>query len=200
MHGASGGADDGLTLIEMVVAIGVLMIVLVSSLAVFITVQKSQQTAEGTDRAIQLANSRLERIRQLDWQQIGFYQNTYNATTSGTNYTTYVPSGEATIILGSTDPNTVEANKIKPYEVTAAAEARNTFTVYTTITWGRDPSLGLPSTSATTASGQYSFRRVRVTVIWKSNGNGATHKVVTESWFAPKGFHEAPPGVPVANE
>jgi type II secretory pathway pseudopilin PulG len=163
--------DDGLTLVEMVVALGILMVVLTASLSVFITVQHSQQTAEGTDRAIQLANSRIERIRQLDWRNIGFYDNTYNTAVAGTDYETgyRAPLAETTVKLGPTEPTANISpvdNRILPYQVTA--ESRNRFTVYTTITYGRDTSL--------------------------------SHKVVSESWFAPQGYEEAPPGVVVSTE
>jgi Tfp pilus assembly protein PilV len=190
-------ADDGLTMMEMVVAVGVLMVVMLSTLGVFLTVQHAQQHAEGTDRATQLATSRIERIRQLAWRDIGFYQNTYNTTTSSTDYSTRIPSGEATVILGTTDPNTV-ANRINPYEVTT--EHRNRFTVYTTITYGVDSALGLPRTSATSGTNQYSFKRVRVTVEWQASGTGQVHTVVNESWFSPQSFEQAPPAISVTME
>lgn len=195
--------DDGLTLVEMVVALGILMVVLIASLSVFITVQHSQQTAEGTDRAIQLANSRIERIRQLDWRDIGFYENTYNGAVAGTDYESKyrAPLAETSVKLGPTEPSanmTPVDNRLLPYQVTV--ESRNRFTVYTTITYGRDTSLSLPQSSGTTGPSEYSFKRVRVSVTWKSNGTGAPHTVVSESWFAPQGYEEAPPGVVVSTE
>ena len=198
--------DDGVTLMELVVAIGVLMVVLSASLAVFITVQKSQQTAEGTDRAIQLANGRIERIRQLDWEDIGFYNDTFYTDIAGTDYNTREtvmkatatqenPEPETTVSLGDTETNT-GTNIITPYEITT--EIRNKFTVYTTITWGRNAALGLPYTFAPySPADPYSYKRVRVTVIWQSNGNGGEHSVTSETWFAPQGYDKAPPGVPV---
>jgi Tfp pilus assembly protein PilW len=205
--------DDGLTLMEMVVAIGILMVVLVASLSVFITVQYAQRTAEGTDRAIQLANGRIERIRQLDWNQVGFYDNTFNAsanagskTDNGTTAADYnavaMPSGESTVRVGTTDPNTIPANIIDPYQVTT--ETGTKFSVYTTITWGTHPTYGAPtesgSTGTPTDNERYSFKRVRVTVTWQSGGNGASHKTVNETWFAPQSDDEAPPGIIVRDE
>lgn len=205
--------DEGLTLAEMVVAIGIVMIVLIAALSAFVTAKKAQQTAEGTDRAIQTANSRIERIRQLDWADIGFYQDTYiNATngavamgdpkTTSDDYLATIPivegSPESPVgYLGTTDTSTVEANKIKPYEVTT--ETRNKFHVYTTITWGRNAALGLPYVTGPyySTANPYSFKRVTVTIKWQSGGNGAWHKTTTETWFAPEGHDAAPPGVPV---
>lgn len=204
--------DEGLTLAEMVVAIGIVMIVLVAALSAFVGAKKAQQTAEGTDRAIQVANSRIERIRQLDWVDIGFYQDTYTNATNGAtamgdpkttsaDYLATLPiiegSPEAPVgYLGATDPNTA-ANQIKPYEVTT--ETRNKFHVYTTITWGRNTALGLPYATGPyySAANPYSFKRITVTIKWRSNGNGASHTTTTETWFAPEGIDAAPPGVPV---
>lgn len=209
--------DDGLTLIEMVVAIGVLMVVLLSSLAVFVTVQHAQQTAEGTDRAIQLINSRIERIRQLDWTTAGFDQNDYDAVWSAcacasvksdydTNYRSIDGNVESTVFIprsAAAPAVEVAPADLKPYEVTT--EARNKFEVFTTITWGTKR-YGSESAvqaanreSDTTQSGPefYSFKRVRITVVWKSNGTGSTHRTVDESWFSPKGYQEVPPNIPV---
>lgn len=204
--------DDGLTLVEMVVALGILMVVLVASLSVFITVQYSQRTAEGTDRAIQLANGRIERIRQLNWNQIGFYNNTFtanaaataqsdNATTSSDYNAVAMPAGETTVSVGTTEPtSTLPANIIDPYQVTT--ETGTKFNVYTTITWGTHPTLGAPTQSGSTLPSDqyYSFKRVRVTVTWQTGGTGAPHKTVNETWFAPQGEDEAPPGIIVRDE
>lgn len=204
------GRDEGLTLAEMVVAIGIVMVVLVAALSAFVTAKKAQQTAEGTDRATQVANSRIERIRQMDWVDIGFYSNTYTTATNGAtalgdpktttaDYLATIPviegSPEASVVFGTTDPNTA-ANQIKPYEVTT--EALNKFHVYTTITWGRNTALGLPYIATPySASNPYSFKRVTITIKWRSGGTGNLHSQTTETWFAPEGHDAAPPGVPV---
>lgn len=192
--------DAGLTLIEMVVSIGIVMAVLVAVLSVFVTAKKAQATAEGTDGATQLATSQLEQIRQLDWRDIGFDNPTYvTATTAGTkgatattaaDYAAHMPSGESSVRFTTPPPIT-----LKPY---ATVTDRNTFTVYTTITWGVEAelqALNPTQTSATTLAGQYTFKRVRVTVEWKSGGSGAAHTVTNETWFAPDGSDEAPPSV-----
>lgn len=195
--------DDGLTLIEMVVAMGVLMVVLLSSLSVFVTVMASQRTAEGTDRAIQLANHRIERIRQQDWRDIGFYNATYLAAIASTDYA--VPPGESSVFI---DPDVapVAAADITPYEVTTAE--RTKYTIYTTITWGVHPILGGPIESGSTtedlcADGTvdpvcqqfYSFKRIRVTVKWTSSGTSTPHNVVIETWISPEVGDEAPPHI-----
>lgn len=206
-----GFGDDGLTLAEMVVALGIIMVVLIASLSAFITVQHSQQTAEGTDRAIQLANDRIERIRQNDWPLVGFAQSVYDSALSAagptiktdydTNYLRFDGTLEDSVLFDASTPGVTNLNQVTPYEVTT--EARNRFSVYTTITWGRGTIDGitLPLETATTAGADYyTFKRVRVTVTWRSGGNGQLHRVVNETWLAPKGFHEAPPGIPVENE
>lgn len=202
--------DDGLSLVEMVVAVGIVMVVLTSALSVFVLAKKAQQTAEGTDQASQLAYEHIERIRQLDWTDIGFRQTVYNAalagstpqgaTTTTTDYATNatIASGEQarTVLFSS---GAIGAADIKPYQVITANG--NRFRVYTAITFGvydlnGDGSNDLPTNSATTNAGQYSFKRVTVTVHWNASGNGSAYRVYAESWFAPEAEDAVPPGVP----
>lgn len=201
-----GHSDEGLSLVEMVVAIGVVLIVLTSALSVFVIAKKAQQTAEGTDQASQIAYDQIERIRQLDWTDIGFQQTVYNATANGavaqgatsttdsdwaSNITLYSGEESSVVKFSTTalgDPS------IKPYQTIKSHN--NTFRVYTVITFGRNASLGLPATSGTTGAGQYTFKRVTVTVHWKAAGNGQPYRVVAESWFAPEAEDAVPPGVP----
>lgn len=199
-------SEDGLTLAEMVVAIGIIMVVLVASLSGFITVKRAQAVAEGTDRAAQLANSRIERIRQVNWVEVGFHTTTFNATTTSAtvtdaatttaNYNQYMPA--ETTVKFTTPENDTGVNIIKPYETTT--ESGNKFQVYTTITYGVFAGLGLPRTTASTPTNGYSYKRVRVAVVWRSNGNGAIHTTRAETWFAPEGVDATPPGITLLNE
>lgn len=192
--------DQGLTLIEMVVAIGITIVVLVSALSVFVMAKKAQQTAEGTDRATQLANSRIERIRQQDWRDIGFRDvETFAPTvTTGPTTATTINADEYAAYTGTEAtvkfaPATSPwgAADVKPYETTTYHDTK--FTIYTAITYGAAPTLGLPTTNAQALT--YSFKRVKVTVKWQSSGNGAHHQITTESWFAPEAQDAAPPSV-----
>lgn len=203
--------DEGLSLVEMVVAVGIVMVVLTSALSVFVLAKKAQQTAEGTDQATQLAYEHIERIRQLDWTDIGFRQTAYNAALSGgvaagsTTTTAADYAAKATIASGEQartvlfTSGTMGAGDIKPYQVITANG--NKYRVYTAITFGvydlnGDGTNDLPTNSATTSLGQYSFKRVTVTVHWNASGNGSAYRVYAESWFAPEAEDAIPPGVP----
>lgn len=199
--------DTGLSLVEMVVAIGIVMIVLTSALSVFVLAKKAQQTGEGTDQATQLAYEQIERIRQMDWTDIGFRNSVYDATIQGATTTTTttsaadyatkatIASGESTVLFASP---TLGSADIKPYQTITSHN--NTFRVYTAITYGRNPTLGLPATSSTTGTNQYSFKRVTVTIHWNASGNGTAYRIPAESWFAPEAEDAVPPGVPCIKE
>lgn len=207
-------SDAGLSLVEMVVAIGIVMVVLTSALSVFVLAKKSQQTAEGTDQASQIGYEQIERIRQLDWTDIGFRSDvwdatTYGATLRGATSTTNSDWANNITLYAGEEGSHVKFNPvggvypfgdtdIKPYRTVKSHN--NTFYVYTAITFGRDTSLSLPATSATTGAGQYTFKRVTVTTRWQAAGNGPWYEVVAESWFAPEAEDAVPPGVPCFKE
>lgn len=181
-----------MTLIEMMAALTVVMIVLVSLVAALINSEKAQQISEGTDRATQIAQSRIERIRQMNWADIGFYTDTYG--TPPAEYTTYAPAGETRVCLGSTDPNE-GLNVIQPfYEDTSL---KNRMKVYTYITWGRDSTLGRNATPTGCPNSTYSFKRVKVVVDWTPPGGTQRRLTVNETWFSPDAEDAVPPGVPI---
>lgn len=188
--------DDGFTLAEVVVAMGVLMTVLLAALSVFVTVASSQRTAEGTDRAVQLSNSRIERLRQLDWKDIGFYDNTYNADVSsaGTVYTDGAPTGETKVSLGATEANS-GANIVHAYDV--ATSEQTLFKVYMWITWAKaSPGDTYTNAAYTTANeNKYASKRVKITITWTNSGSTQVHSITNETSFAPTANDAVPPGV-----
>ena len=193
--------DHGFTLIEAMVAMTVIMMVLLAVAAALLSVSKSQQYSEGTDRATQIANDRIERIRQMDWVDIGFYDNTY--TTPPGEYGTHAPSGETQVRLGTAPSGTTGCSDnerddiLCPYYLDTSL--KNRMKVYTYITYGRDTSLGLPATSSTTPAGGYSFKRVKVVVDWTIPGSSEQKITVNETWFAPEAEDTVPPGVTVTS-
>lgn len=188
-------SDAGLTLIEMVVAIGVVVCVLIASLSVFITVAKSQRVAEGTDRAIQLANSKIERIRELDWPDIGFYQTVHDAAIAadsgygGTNANDITFPGPATGVSATPANCTAQLCDITPSQTVVTGY---TFTVRTYIRWANSA----PHTTALADGQWYDIKDVKVVVSWQTSGtSGGTHTVTDETWFAPDSSDEVPPGI-----
>lgn len=223
-HSRHQHRDAGLTLVEMVVSVGIVMVVLTAALSVFVLAKKAQQTAEGTDQATQLAYEQIERIRQQDWIDIGFQPSvmptiqgaTAREATSTTDadYRGIAPmndgAGGATIPSGETQvlfsTNTRGSADIKPYQTLTASN--NKFRVYTSITYGAldfngdgaHDTYDLPSTSSTTGLNQYTFKRVTITVHWQASGNGTAYKITAETWFAPEAEDAVPPGVPCIRE
>src|SRR4029079_7382321 len=60
---------------EMVVAIGVTMVVLISAGAAFVKMGEAQRAAEAKDRGTQLVQDKLETIRKLPYNLVGCYTN-----------------------------------------------------------------------------------------------------------------------------
>lgn len=67
--------DDGISLVEMMVALSILGVVLSASAGAFTTALTSVQQAESRTKATALANEELENLRALPWDDVGFYEN-----------------------------------------------------------------------------------------------------------------------------
>lgn len=65
--------DDGLSLVEVLVAFVLLGVVMSASAGFFTTSLRALQQAEGRTKATALANEELENLRGLPWTSVGFY-------------------------------------------------------------------------------------------------------------------------------
>lgn len=193
------GKDAGLSLIEMVVAVGITMVVVLAMGAALVGAQQSQRVAEATDRATQIANDQIEKARQRPWSTLGFYTNTYDTTGTynGVTYqTAFKPCAtcptESPVIFSGNDPVTNTANQLRPV-VAENATLKNKFTVHTYITLAQGGSVGTPASTGSTNS--YTYKRVRVVVSWKVGSR--IRDVTIETLIAPTTADEVPPYVPV---
>jgi len=66
--------DRGLGLVEMIVAVSVTMIVLISAGAAFVKMAQGQRSAEAADRGTQMIQDKLETIRKLPYNLVGCYK------------------------------------------------------------------------------------------------------------------------------
>lgn len=121
--------DDGLTLVEMVVALGIITVLLLSAGSALVALQRTQRFGEASDRATQLAADRVEQIRKVPWNKMGMDPNPPAAPTSPAfPYATkplvqFTGAGQAADVLAP---------------VVSDASTRigsNQFTVYTRVTW-----------------------------------------------------------------
>lgn len=170
--------QSGVTLIETIVAIGVVTVVLLAAGAAMATSSVAQRLAEATDRAIHLANDRLETIRTLPWDQVGLHP-------SSPGYTTYVADlGEYTVEL----PDPPTRPELVPHQHQAGSHGQ--YTVDTTITYARQPGQPAPT------GGDYAAKRVRVTVSWTSRGK--PHSVTSQMLRAPTPAEQIPSTITTA--
>ncbi len=174
-------ADAGLTLIEMVVALGVIVVVLAAAGATFVTVLTAQRAAEGTDRAVQLANDQIEQSRKVPWASLGVYSGDAGYRSS----VTYPGGPEDTVTLGATRP----AGARSPLPQ-ATVTRSNQFTVRTDITWALDPVTGAAPSNG---SPGYAYKRVHVTVTWRQGQ--ATKRFDDETLRAPTLAEQIPVAV-----
>jgi hypothetical protein len=195
--------DDGLSLAEMVVAIAVMMVVLVSAGAAFMRMGEAQRSAEAADRATQMIQDKLEVIRKQSYTKVGCYLD---------DKSTVPPfgllclddkdpvSGEVVVRLGPVrlaDESAGEAPL--PREVVRIGE--NEYTVNTRVTFAarpghpedKDVSVGYPGTVYPTTQDEapYLAKRVTVSASWKL---GTKTRTVSREWLrSPTSMEVVPP-------
>ena len=188
--------DDGLSVIEMVVAIGVTMVVLLSSGAAFVRMGEAQRSAEGADRGTQMIQDKLETIRKLPYDLVGCYgDDKYPPVTGASVCPVNVPqtnpsspvnssNGERVVNLGPTRP-VLDPSGVSPVAIQDAViggAAGNKYRVTTVVTWA---DLSIPGrtfalTPAATAVPPYAAKRVTVTASWTL---GTKTRSVTRQWL-----------------
>lgn len=195
--GSPGSADAadrrqaGLTLIEMVVALGIVALVLVSAGTAFTAALSSQRFTESHDRAVQVAQDYLQRLLKVPFSRLGVYAN-------DPGYQRVV-GGELTVTLGATRPPSAPV-WMAPTFLTSADPTQsnsvtyqnhgNPFRVQESITWVQDPANGLNPAGG---GGQpsYGYKRITITVSWADQTR--THTVTAEDVRAPNSGEAIPP-------
>lgn len=139
--------DDGLSLVEVLVAFVLLGVVMSASAGFFTTSLRALQQAEGRTKATALANEELENLRALPWTAVGFYgDDDFGGT---------MP--DRTVLLADTRP----AESRAPLPVETMSRGGVAFTVRRSIVWNED-------ISAT--SEVHEFKYLAVTVDWSDRG------------------------------
>lgn len=191
-HGTAN-CDEGFTLIELVVALGMLVLVFVAAAGAIIGGYHTQQDAEGIDHATSLAADRLSQVSELGWSNIGFYQDQYGAgvaAAGGTNGYGTDGTSDPTVILGPTAPSAAPTGVVlNPYY--SDTSHGGTMYVTTYITYASSSSPTLPQRAG--SGDPYTWKRVTVRVAWFVNG--VRHTTTSQELIAPTINDEVPPGI-----
>jgi Tfp pilus assembly protein PilV len=162
----------GFTLIEAVVALGVLTVVLVPTTSVFWGGMQAASVSSVRSDAASVAASTLAQVQALPINEVGFYtgQPNFVSTCPSSVSACGASTDDQTVVLGSTAP----VGAFAP--VTTQQVGATTFTITTYITWA-DASVpsGTCISGSSTCQGAYPL--VTVVVTW----GGPTAGSVTES-------------------
>lgn len=194
----SHAPERGVSMVEVLVALTMIFGTLVSAGILFTSASASMRVAESTDRATQLASDRIEYIRSLKWDQVGFYvaDADYRASVpcEEIGVCALSPIGEATVQLpgsrpvsGSLAPKPLESN---------LQVAGGEFTVRTDISWALNPVTGnapvdnwnnqvghASSGDSSDLIPDYAAKRITVTVTWDTSGGA--HSVTNATLRSP---------------
>lgn len=145
--GRSLDADDGISLVEMMVALLLLGVAMSASAGFFTTALRSMQQAEGRTKATALANEEMENLRGLPWAQVGFHPDDFPGA---------VPAD--TVLL---EEARSAASRAPLPEQVLPPRGGVVYTVRRSITWNEDN----PQTSA-----RYEYKHLVVAVDWSDRG------------------------------
>ncbi|MCU1587491.1 MAG: hypothetical protein JWN31_984 [Frankiales bacterium] len=152
--------EDGLSLIEMIVALLLVSMILISFVGVSIAGVTSSRAAEARSRANEVGNQEVETFKSIPWLSLGLYDN--DTTAAGASPSSTCGS-ESVVSLGASAPTPRVAPAF--YRVTNI-NGRN-YTITNCITWRDDPADG------TVAAGNEADT---------DNGQDVKHLVTTVSW------------------
>lgn len=158
---AARKADDesGFTLIEIVVALGIVMVVFAAIGAALVQNLAAQRFSTATTGANQAARQALASATTGGWANEGFYQNDPGVVLAA-------PNTEPTVILGATAPTPRPANV--PLPTSTLTVGSYNYTVKTYITWVKDAAHGANPPAAPTAPA-VGYKRVLVNVTFTVN-------------------------------
>jgi prepilin-type N-terminal cleavage/methylation domain-containing protein len=169
---------EGLTLIEIMVALSIFALLVMSTSGVFANGLKTQAAAMKTDQASQITNQIAQQINQIPWKVLGFYDDDFTSNPlAGTK-----PAGTAS--LGPTRPTGLPA-VIKPYDSRVVKNA--TFITRTTIL-----------TSAPVAGQPASYLTKCITAVTSWTDKGKQRQQTAKSCRAPAAGEQLAPVATVA--
>lgn len=152
--------EDGISLVEMLVALVMLAVVLSASAGFFTTTLVSLQGAELRTMATALANEELENLRVLGWDDLGFYAD---------DFTVADPAEPGTVEIEAERP----ASAAAPLPAGEATRSNTTMRIHRSITWVDNSQTSEPT----------DYKRLVVTVDWDDRGRGRT--ITVESLRSP---------------
>ena len=152
--------EDGISLVEMLVAMALLGVVLSASAGFFTTTLVSLQGSEQRTKATALANEELENLRVLPWEDLGFYADDFTAAE---------PAEAGTVELEAERP----ASAAAPLPVEQVTRSNTTLLVRRSITWVDNTQTGAAT----------DYKRLVVTVDWDDRGRDRT--ITVESLRSP---------------
>ncbi|MDP9406285.1 MAG: type II secretion system GspH family protein [Actinomycetota bacterium] len=174
--------DDGISLVEMIVAIGLVAVVLLALMSSTITALAAIRGNERQVRATALVNEILENLQALDFERAGLYD---AEVASHFGPTTTEFEGEDLVIL----PDEATRDALIPYPAGLAAGGAAVnpvkrdgvaYDVETVITWVDEASDGVGPADA---DGPKDIKRFVAMVTWQHNGGPRTLR--TEALRAP---------------
>ena len=149
--------DDGLTLVEMMVALVVLGVVLTAMASVLITSMVSMQRSERVVHSTQLGNEVIEEYLALPYDLLGLY------TTEATDHfgaATF--EGEQLVLFP--DPSEEPDPRVVPEPERTVTRSGITYTVETAVTWIDDPATDVDQ----------DYKRITVMLTWEHRGDVRT--------------------------
>jgi prepilin-type N-terminal cleavage/methylation domain-containing protein len=152
--------EDGLTLVEMMVAMVVVGLVLMAMASVAIASMNSIQQSERTVLSTQLGNDLLEEYLAVRYEFLGLYQDEANDHFNSTAF-----EGDDLVLF----PEPINRDERVPEPRDTITRDGVTFEVETAIVWEDDEE---------TESAQ-DFKRVIVTLTWQHKGSDRTARVET---------------------
>lgn len=148
--------EDGLTLVEMLVAIVVIGFVLMAMAGVAFASLRSVQTTERVTAATQLGNELLEAYAGMPYDDLGLYTD----EVVGTSF-----EGAALVLFAAASPRDSRV----PYATQTISRDGVDYDVDTAVVWVDDPDPAAPSAQ--------DYKRVVVTLAWDSAGRPQSTRV-----------------------
>jgi len=150
--------EDGLTLVEMLVAIVVIGFVLMAMASVAFASLRSVQGTERITNATQLGNELLESYVALPYDDLGLYASAATTAFGGSTF-----DGAALVLF----PNAITPDDRIPVPTQSITRSGVVYEVTTAVVWIDDPG---------TASAQ-DYKRILVTLTWQTAGETQTARV-----------------------
>ncbi len=157
----AAAGDEGLTLIEMVVALFLVTLVLTSFVGVTIAGASSTRAAELRSRGTQVGNQEVELLKGAAWPTLGLYDS--DTTLGGASVSATCTGSETVVSLGSVAPSP----RVAPALQRIVTVSGRGYTVTDCVYWRDDPADGTAATGTETDS---------------DGGKDVQHAVITVQW------------------